>query len=116
MDRLLKINGKTYKAAEFDVNFICEMESLGIKLEDIGQMMFNTIRTYVALSMGTDVKEAGKEITEHMKNGGSLEDLSEVMAQMMDDSGFFRTEPKNKDQTSSKRASKKTTESEEVTS
>ena len=109
MDRLLKINGKSYKAAEFDVNFVCEMESLGIKIDDIGKMMFNTIRTYVALSMGVDVKTAGKEITEHMKNGGTLEEVSEVMSAMMDESGFFRSEPKNKDQTSQKRTSKKTT-------
>lgn len=113
MDRLLKINGKSYKAAEFDVNFICEMENLGIDLDEIGNKMFGTIRTYVALSMGVDVKTAGKEITEHMKNGGKLEDISEVMSQMMDDSGFFRTEQKNKDQTSSTRTRKKNTESEE---
>ena len=112
MDRLLKINGKTYKAAEFDVNFICEMEDSGIGLDQIDKKMFNTIRAYVALSMGVDVKEAGKEISEHMKNGGSLEDISNVMSQMMEDSDFFRPTQKSAEETSQKRARTKKTEEE----
>lgn len=114
MDRLLKINGRTYKAAEFDLNFICDMEDNGIQLENIDKNMFKLVRMYVALSMDTDVKTAGKEITEHVRNGGALEDISAVMTDMMQDSDFFRTEPKNKDQTSPARAKKKKTESEEV--
>ena len=114
MDRLIKINGKSYKAADFDVNLICEMEDKGIELDDISKKMFSTIRMYVALSMGVDVATAGKEITEHLKNGGSLEDVSEAMADMMSESGFFRTEQKNKDQTSSKRTRAKKTEESEI--
>ena len=108
MNRLLKINGKTYKAAEFDVNFMCEMEDNGIGLDEIDKKMFKTIRMYVALSMGVDPVTAGKEISEHMKNGGTLEEISETMSQMMQDSDFFRTEQKNKDQTSQARTRKKT--------
>jgi hypothetical protein len=114
MDRLLKINGSTYKAAEFDINFMCEMEDNGIGLDEIDKKMFKTIRMYVALSMGVDPEIAGKEITEHLRNGGKLDEISDVMSQMMQDSDFFRTEPKNKDQTSPARAKKKKAESEEV--
>lgn len=114
MDRLLKINGKNYKAAEFDVNFMCEMEDNGIQLDEIDKKMFKTIRMYVALSMGVDPNTAGKEITEHMKNGGTLEDISETMSQMMQDSDFFRTKSKDKETPTSTRTRKKTSESEEM--
>lgn len=114
MQRLLTINGKSYKAAEFDVNFICEMEDNGIQLDEIDKKMFKTIRMYAALSMGVDVVTAGKELSEHMKNGGSLEEVSNAMSQMMEESDFFRTESKNKDQGSQKRTRAKKTESEET--
>ena len=116
MDRLLTINGKTYKAAEFDLNLICDFEDRGIALDAIGNKMFNVVRQYLATSMDVDVKTAGKELSEHLKNGGKLEDVSDVMSAAMEDSGFFRTTSENKDQTSSTRTRKKKTESEEVTS
>ena len=52
MDRLLTINGKNYKAAEFDVNFMCEMEDNGIQIEDIDKNMFKTINVvYVVFQL-----------------------------------------------------------------
>ena len=117
MDRLLTINGKTYKAAEFDINFMCDMENMGISLEDIDSKTFNIIRIYVALSMGTDVKTAGKELTEHLKNEGSLDEISNVMSDVMKDSGFFRQEQKSEKTGDTTRTRKtKKTGSEEVIS
>ena len=116
MDRLIKINGKTYKAAPFDLNLICDFEDAGIPLEKIGNKMFNVIRQYVASSMEVDVKTAGKEITEHINNGGSLDELSDAMSAMMDESGFFREKQTNMDSGSPKRASKKKTENDGVIS
>ena len=117
MDRLLTINGRSYKAAEFDINLICDFEDNGISLDDIDKKMFNVIRQYVATSMNTDVKTAGIEISNHMKNGGSLEDISEAMTEMMNDSGFFRPKQTNEKTGSATRTrKKKESESEEVTS
>lgn len=115
MDRLLIINGKSYKAAEFDLNLMCDFEDRGISVDEIGNKMFNVVRQYVATSMGVDVKVAGAELSEHIRNGGKMEDVTDIMQEAMNDSGFFRTEPKNKDQTTSTRTRKKKTESEEVT-
>lgn len=114
MDRLLTINGKSYKAAEFDLNLLCDFEDRGISLDDISNKMFNVLRQYVASSMNVDAKKAGAELSEHLRNGGKLDDVSDVMNEAMNDSGFFRTEQKNKDQTTSTRTRKKKTESEEV--
>ena len=116
MDRLLTINGKSYKAADFDLNLMCDFEDSGISLDDITNKMFNVVRQYVASSMGVDPKTAGKELSEHLANGGSIEDVSDVMTEAMNDSGFFRTTSKNKNQTDSTGTKKKKSESEEVIS
>ena len=116
MDRLLKLNGRTYKAADFDLNLICDFEDRGITLDDISNKMFSVLRQYVASSVETDVKTAGNMLSEHLKNGGKLEDISDVMSAAMEDSGFFRSTSESKDQTTSTRTRKKKSESEEVTS
>lgn len=115
MDRLLTINGKTYKAAEFDLNLICDFEDSGISLDDFENKMFSVVRQYLATSMGVEPKVAGAELSAHIANGGTVDEISDVMKAQMESSGFFRTTSKNKDQTNTKRATKKT-ESEEVIS
>ena len=116
MDRLLTLNGKSYKAADFDLNLICDFEDRGISLDEIGNKMFNVIRQYVASSMGVDVKTAGMVLSEHLKNGGKLEDVSDVMSAAMEDSGFFRATSESKETATTPRTRKKKSESEEVTS
>ena len=116
MDRLLTINGKSYKAADFDLNLVCDFEDRGISLDDISNKMFNVIRQYCATSMNTDPKTAGREISEHLANGGSLEEISDVMSASMEDSGFFRSAQKKQGSAGQKRTDKKKSESEEVTS
>ena len=116
MDRLLTINGKSYKAAEFDLNVLCDFEDAGIALDKIDTKMFNTIRQYAACSMGVDAKTAGREISEHLKNGGEMEDIANVMADMMSDSGFFRKKQTDEKTGNTKRTRTKKSESEEVIS
>ena len=117
MDRLLTINGRSYKAAEFDLNLLCDFEDAGIALEKIDSKMFNVIRQYAASTMNMDVKAAGAEISEHMRNGGSLEDIADVMSEMMNDSGFFRKKQTDKTTGDTKRTRKtrQKSESEDVT-
>lgn len=116
MDRLLTINGKSYKAAEFDINLVCDFEDSGISLDDINKKMFSVLRQYVATSMGVDAKTAGREMGEHVKNGGTIDDAMNVMSDMMSDSAFFRTKQTNSKTGDTKRTRTKKTESEEVTS
>lgn len=116
MDRLLTINGKAYKAAEFDLNLLCDFEDAGISLENIDTKMFNVLRQYTAVSMNTDVKTAGREISEHLKNGGGIDDISDIMSEMMNESGFFRTKQTDKAPGTTKRTRKTKQENEEVTS
>ena len=116
MDRLLILNGRSYGAADFDLNLICDFEERGISIEDVGNKMFSVIRQYVASSLGVTPKEAGNIISEHLINGGSLEDISNVMSAAMEESGFFRTAQKKQASSGQKRTKAKKSENEEVTS
>lgn len=107
MTKLLTINGKSYKAAPFDLNLICDFEDNGISFDAIEGKMFNVIRLYVAISVGVDVRKAGLMLSEHLENGGSLEEIASVMSEMMEDSGFFRGKQESEETSNQPRTRKK---------
>ena len=106
MTKLFTVNGKSYKAREFDFNFLCDLEDQHLSLEDIDKKPMSLIRAYIAFSANISKEEAGKEIEGHLANGGDFKDMYEVMSEMMQDSGFFRSINKGttqeKDATSTK--------------
>ena len=105
----LTINGRVYKAREFDFDFMCALEESGIRLQDIGEKIFTTVRCYVAYCMGTDLSVAGAEINEHIVNGGTFDEFVEVFKEKADTSGFFRaiTNQTGEKKTSKSNAKKK---------
>lgn len=116
MTKLLILNGKSYKAAPFDVNLVCDFEESGISLEDIENKMFSVLRAYVAASVGCDIRTAGRIMSEHVNNGGALEDIAEVMTVAMNESGFFRDQQTSEETPTPARTRKKKAENEEVIS
>lgn len=88
---LFNVNGKEYKSKEFDFNMICELEDVGVSIEQITSKPLSMVRAYFAICTGRDRIFAGAEIAEHIKNGGSLNDIMEVMTKEMELSDFFRT-------------------------
>lgn len=93
--KTITINGKSYNAKPFDFNMICELEDKGISLEQIQQKPISMIRAYFAICANADSDYAGREISEHIVNGGKLEDVMNVMANEMEDSDFFRSLSQN---------------------
>lgn len=91
MERLFTVNGKTYKSAEFTFNTICQLEAMGLSIENITSMPMSMIRGYFAISAKIPVDEAGKEMEQHIVNGGDLNDIGSVMSAQIEDSGFFQT-------------------------
>lgn len=84
------INGKKYKSAEVDFNFICDLEDMGISISDLRSKPLAVARAYFALCAGTDKDVAGAEIQAHMINGGALEELYDVLGKAIEESDFFR--------------------------
>lgn len=84
------INGKKYIVDGFSFNDICNLEGMGINLENMDEKMFSTIRGVLAIIMKTDLETAGSELEEHVIAGGNLEELSKDIAKVMENSGFFQ--------------------------
>lgn len=96
MAKKFKLNGKEVTAREFDYNLICDMEEVGFSLDDFEEKPFQSLRGYVALCKKCTVEKAGKEISEHVENGGDLEDIMKVMGEQIENSGFFRGQQTDK--------------------
>lgn len=85
------LNGKLYHAKAFDFNMMCDLEEIGISLEDADKKPMSLIRTYIAMCMNANKEYAGKEIEAHLVNGGTFDDIMDVMKEEMEKSDFFRS-------------------------
>lgn len=84
------VNGKEYKAKAFDFNMICDLEDMGIQLQAAGQKPMSMVRAYFAICAGNGKEFAGKEMEEHIINGGSFDDIMAAISDEMEKSDFFR--------------------------
>jgi len=84
------INGKEYKVKEITFNTMCELEDNGVSITEMDKKPFNVIRGFLAVIMGVDKNTAGEELTKHIKNGGSIEELVTQISKLMENSGFFQ--------------------------
>lgn len=86
----MNINGKTYKVPELDFNAICELEDMGVVLTDMDKKVLTTVRGFLALSMGSDMETAGKELGDHLASGGTIDDMVKEINKAVSESGFFQ--------------------------
>ena len=91
MAKTFELNGKKYNAKAFDFNLICELEDMGISMADIAKKPMSTVRAYFAMCHGGSVEDAGKEMEQHIINGGGFENVISVMNEEMEKSDFFRS-------------------------
>lgn len=85
------INGKEYKAKPFDFNMVCDLEDMGISLEEIGSKRLSSIRAYFGLCSGLSKEKAGKEIEQQFIKYGELDEISEALNKEMESSDFFHS-------------------------
>lgn len=86
-----KINGIEYKAKPFDFNLVCDLEDMGITLNDMHGRNTSLIRAYFALCSGLSKEKAGKEIEQQFIKYGDLNEISEAMNKAMENSDFFHS-------------------------
>lgn len=89
--KTFKINEKEYVAKPFDFNLICDLEDMGVSLQDAGRKPMVMIRAYFALCSGGNAEFAGKEMEQHLINGGSFDEISNLMSDELEKSDFFRS-------------------------
>lgn len=86
----MTINGKFYKDAELDFNTVCEMENMGVSIQNIDDNIMSAARAYAAICMRKPLRLAGAEIEAHIVNGGTLADILEPFNKNAEESGFFQ--------------------------
>lgn len=85
------VNGTEYKAKPFDFNLVCDLEDMGVSLEEMGKKKMSMVRAYFAICAGKGNEFAGKELNTHFIGGGKFEDIVEAMNKEMEVFDFFQT-------------------------
>lgn len=93
--RTFTVNGKEYNAKDFGFNLVCDLEDMGVSLEEMKKKPLSVVRAYFGMCAGVSKENAGKEMEEHMKKGGKLDDIMDAMAEKMEESDFFRSLSEN---------------------
>lgn len=86
---------QVYPVADLDfTNLVCDLEGQGVDVMsmldggvDRSKLMTIT-RALLAVMTGVPVKEAGRMLTQHLGNGGTLDDIFGVFTDAMADAGF----------------------------
>jgi len=84
------INGVTYTAKPFDFDMLCELEAVGVNIQNLDKMSMSLLRGFFAVCADIEKDEAAALIQKHVINGGNLENISNALAKEMDESDFFR--------------------------
>ncbi len=86
---------KEYDLKELDfTNIMCDLEDNGIDVigfmeQDDGRKMFSFVRAIIGVLTDThDLREAGRMLSEHLSNGGKLDDILDAFRGLMVEAGF----------------------------
>lgn len=90
MQKEIVINGKVYPTKEITFNTVCQFEDMGIPMSEIEAKSIMFVRAYAAMCMDKKADQAGDEIEKHVMNGGSMDELADVLRQAVEESGFFQ--------------------------
>lgn len=87
-----KLNNKDYNSKKLDYNAVCDLYDLGTDISTLANgINFSSIRNFIAvLIFNNNVEQAGKEINDHIVNGGKLEEIIEIITKSVEESGFFQ--------------------------
>lgn len=88
---------KEYKVKDLDfTNVMCDLENRGVDIMGMinsdgiqNGKMFTTMRVITAALIGEeDLKKAGKVLSEHLANGGEMDEIFNAFTEVMESAGF----------------------------
>lgn len=85
------VNEKEYRARPFDFNLVCELEDMGVALEEMQKKSRSVLRAYFALCAEMSLDFAGRQLEEHFIKGGSFDEIFGAFGEEMEKSDFFQT-------------------------
>ena len=81
----ITINGREVKVKEVTFEGICELEeNYGFDVRKRLDAVFSTIRKAYAFHAGISLKEAAKDIEQHVSKGGKMDNLRPFMDAIID--------------------------------
>ena len=115
----MKINGVEYETKDLDfTNILCDLEDMDIDIMAMNtdkMKPFNLCRGIISVYTGEkDLRKCGKLLSEHLKNGGSLDDILDPFTEAMEEAGFGKSaeeeaqQPSPQDHNPPKKAKKQT--------
>lgn len=108
--RTFTVNNKEYKTKPFDFNLICDLEDMGVSMEEMERKSMSMVRGYFGLCAGIGRNASGAELQAHIINGGDFADLLKAMSEEMNSSDFFRSLNKRAEEEVAENQAEKTTE------
>lgn len=109
---LFKLNGKSIVAKPFDFNLVCDLEDMGVSLDDLFKKPMSMVRAYVSACVGCAPEVAGEEMEAHIISGGNFQEIIDMIAKLLEESDFFRALGQNGEKKSSASKKKGTKEAE----
>lgn len=88
--KTFEVNGKQYEGKAFDFNLVCDLEDMGVSLDDMQKKNLSLIRAYFGICAGLDAERAGAELQAHLISGKKFESITDVMSEELEKSDFFR--------------------------
>ncbi len=74
---------------------VLKLEDMGVSITDADKKPLNFAVGLISLAVG-NMETATAEVEQHLSNGGTLDDIMEVVGEAIKDSGFFQNASKRK--------------------
>ena len=88
--KTFEINGVKYTSKPFTYNTVCDLEDMGVSLQDMQNKPMSVVRAYFAVCTSKGADYAGEQIEAHVIKGGDFNAVLEAMNEEMEKSDFFR--------------------------
>ena len=108
MKNTFTICGKIITAKPFDLNMVCDLEELGVRMDDYGKNKLSLIRAYLAICENIGLEDAGKMIEKSLINGEDISDIAESIDKELEKSDFFQTMFKMQEETTTESQTEET--------
>ena len=85
----MKINNTEYTTPVLNFSNMAVLESWGLSLDKMANRPLGFLAGFVALAVGGTPEDGAKAIDDHIKSGGTLDDLTAELNRSIELSGFF---------------------------
>ena len=86
----MTISGKEYTRPELNFANMTKLENWGFSLDKMTDHPLGFLSAFVALALDGTPEEGAQAIDEHIRGGGTLDDLTAELNKSIEESNFFK--------------------------